>query len=70
MLRARYGVPVGATAACGIVQTLLTAIVCGVVGVVAAVGLGATAAPLPFYAYPFLVLTFIGWISSLLRSSE
>jgi hypothetical protein len=29
-----------------------------------------TAAPLPFYAYPVLVLTFIGWISSLLRSSE
>ena len=29
-----------------------------------------TAAPLPFYASPFLVLTFIGWISSLLRSIE
>ncbi len=26
-----------------------------------------TSAPLPFYAYPFLVLTFIGWIWSLLR---
>jgi hypothetical protein len=26
-----------------------------------------TASPLPFYAYPFLVLTFIGWIWSLLR---
>jgi hypothetical protein len=26
-----------------------------------------TSAPLPFFAYPFLVLTFIGWIWSLLR---
>jgi hypothetical protein len=26
-----------------------------------------TAAPLPFCAYPFLVITFIGWIWSLLR---
>ena len=25
-----------------------------------------TAAPLPFFAYPFLVMTFIGWIWSLL----
>ena len=29
-----------------------------------------TSAPLPFYAYPFLVITFIGWIWSLLRESE
>lgn len=28
-----------------------------------------TAAPLPFYAYPFLVMTLIGWILSLLRWS-
>jgi hypothetical protein len=27
-------------------------------------------APLPFYAYPVLVMTFIGWIWSLLRESE
>jgi hypothetical protein len=26
-----------------------------------------TSAPLPFYAYPFLVMTFMGWIWSLLR---
>ncbi len=26
-----------------------------------------TSTPLPFYAYPFLVLTFVGWIWSLLR---
>jgi hypothetical protein len=26
-----------------------------------------TAAPLPFFGYPFLVMTFIGWICSLLR---
>jgi len=25
--------------------------------------------PLPFYAYPFLVLTFVGWIWSLLREN-
>ena len=29
-----------------------------------------TAAPLPFYAYPFLVMTFIGWIWSLLREAK
>ncbi len=29
-----------------------------------------TSAPLPFYAYPFLVVTFIGWIWSVLRESE
>ena len=29
-----------------------------------------TSAPLPFYAYPFLVMTFIGWIWSLLRENE
>jgi hypothetical protein len=28
-----------------------------------------TTAPLPFFAYPFLVLTFIGWIWSLLRET-
>ncbi len=26
-----------------------------------------TASPLPFFAYPFLVITFVGWISVLLR---
>lgn len=26
-----------------------------------------TSSPLPFFAYPFLVLTFVGWISSLLK---
>jgi hypothetical protein len=26
-----------------------------------------TSAPLPFFAYPFLVMTFMGWIWSLLR---
>ncbi|HZC23731.1 MAG TPA: hypothetical protein VE866_10375, partial [Candidatus Binatia bacterium] len=25
--------------------------------------------PLPFYAYPFLVLTFVGWISKLVKES-
>ncbi len=29
-----------------------------------------TSVPLPFYAYPFLVMTFAGWIWSLLRESE
>ncbi len=28
------------------------------------------ASPLPFFAYPFLVLTFAGWIWSLLRADE
>ncbi len=28
-----------------------------------------TASPLPFFAYPFLVLTFIGWIWKLLRAA-
>ena len=27
-----------------------------------------TASPLPFFAYPFLVLTFAGWIWTLLRA--
>jgi hypothetical protein len=27
----------------------------------------ATASPLPFFAYPFLVLTFVGWIWTLLK---
>jgi hypothetical protein len=26
--------------------------------------------PLPYYAYPFLVLTFIGWIHALLRKTD
>jgi hypothetical protein len=29
-----------------------------------------TASPLPFFAYPFLVITFVGWISVLLRERE
>jgi hypothetical protein len=29
-----------------------------------------TSAPLPFYAYPFLVMTFVGWIWSLLREAR
>ena len=29
-----------------------------------------TASPLPFYAYPFLVLTFIAWIWTLLREAS
>jgi hypothetical protein len=29
-----------------------------------------TSAPLPFYAYPFLVVTFVGWIWSLLREGK
>ena len=28
-----------------------------------------TSAPLPFFAYPFLVMTFMGWIWSLLREA-
>jgi hypothetical protein len=28
--------------------------------------LGATSQPLPFFGYPFLVLTFVGWIWDLL----
>ena len=28
-----------------------------------------TSSPLPFFAYPFLVLTFIGWIWTLLKSA-
>jgi hypothetical protein len=28
-----------------------------------------TSVPLPFYAYPFLVMTFMGWIWSLLREN-
>jgi hypothetical protein len=27
-----------------------------------------TSSPLPFFAYPFLVLTFAGWISTLIRA--
>jgi hypothetical protein len=29
-----------------------------------------TSSPLPFFAYPFLVITFIGWILTLLRENE
>jgi hypothetical protein len=29
-----------------------------------------TASPLPFFAYPFLVLTFLGWIWRLLRETR
>jgi hypothetical protein len=29
-----------------------------------------TASPLPFFAYPFLVLTFAGWIWTLLKRVE
>ena len=29
-----------------------------------------TSSPLPFFAYPFLVLTFIGWIWALLRENR
>jgi hypothetical protein len=29
-----------------------------------------TSAPLPFYGYPFLVMTFVGWICSLLGERE
>jgi hypothetical protein len=28
-----------------------------------------TASPLPFFAYPFLIITFIGWILTLLREA-
>src|SRR6266851_9341882 len=28
-----------------------------------------TASPLPFFAYPFLVLTFVGWIWTLLKAA-
>jgi hypothetical protein len=28
------------------------------------------AKPLPYYAYPFLVLTFIGWIYTLLKKTD
>jgi hypothetical protein len=28
-----------------------------------------TSSPLPFFAYPFLVLTFVGWIFTVLRTS-
>jgi hypothetical protein len=31
---------------------------------------GPTASPLPFFAYPFLVLTFIGWIWTLLKENR
>jgi hypothetical protein len=31
---------------------------------------GATSAPLPSAGYPFLVLTFVGWIRTLLAPSE
>jgi hypothetical protein len=27
-----------------------------------------TASPLPFFAYPFLILTFVGWIWTLLKA--
>jgi hypothetical protein len=29
-----------------------------------------TASPLPYFGYPFLVLTFIGWIWTLLREKD
>jgi hypothetical protein len=28
------------------------------------------ARPLPFFAYPFLVLTFLGWIVAIVRQRE
>ena len=54
-----------------------------VIGIIAAILFGITAAqifwgrqvlpisrPLPFFAYPFLVATFIGWIWTLLRPAQ
>jgi hypothetical protein len=29
-----------------------------------------TASPLPFFAYPFLVITFAGWILTLVRETQ
>jgi hypothetical protein len=52
----------------GIVSALLFAATA--LQVLAGASLTAVTAPLPFYAYPFLVLTFVGWIWSLLREDR
>jgi uncharacterized membrane protein len=51
---------------------LASALLFGIVA--ASIFLGAellpTSKPLPFFAYPFLVMTFIGWIWTLLRERD
>lgn len=52
----------------GVVAAILFAIVS--VRMVMGQELVPTSEPLPFFAYPFLVLTFIGWIWTLLRETK
>ena len=52
--------------ATGLIAALLFAIVAG--RIFWGLQLLPTASPLPFFAYPFLVLTFAGWIWFLLKS--
>jgi hypothetical protein len=49
---------------------LLAALLFGVtaVQIFAGIQVMPTAAPLPFYAYPVLVATFVGWIWSVLKA--
>ena len=50
---------------------LISAVLFAIVGlrIFAGADLLPTSAPLPFYAYPFLVATFAGWIWTLLREA-
>ncbi len=51
---------------------LVAAVLFGIVSISIFRGLPLTpiARPLPFFAYPFLVLTFIGWIVAIVRQRE
>jgi len=51
---------------CGIIGSILFAVTAG--RVFWGEQLLPTSSPLPFFAYPFLVLTFVGWIWTLLKT--
>ena len=56
------------TRAAGLISAVLFAIVAG--RIFWGTPLTPIARPLPYFAYPFLVLTFIGWIWNLLRAEQ
>lgn len=56
------------TRAAGLISAVLFAIVAG--RIFWGTPLTPIARPLPYFAYPFLVLTFIGWIWNLLRTEQ
>ena len=56
------------TRAAGLISAILFAIVAA--RIFSGTPLTPIARPLPYFAYPFLVLTFIGWIWALLRAER